>query len=60
MISSTDLTALNHRLVALNLPTLTEASLAGLPDRVSVKRIEHALQKAEGGEKGAWQFLSKN
>ena len=60
MLPSIDLTTLNHRLVALSLPVLTHESLAGLPAPLSRDRIEHALRKAEGGEQGAWRFLSKN
>ena len=60
MLPATDLTTLNHRLAALNLPAQTAASLAALPALMSQDRIEHALRKAEGGDQGAWRFLSKH
>jgi len=60
MLPATDLTTLNHRLAAQNLPAQTAASLAALPALMSQDRIEHALRKAEGGDQGAWRFLSKH
>ncbi len=55
-----DLATLNHRLAAQNLPAQTAARLAALPALMSQDRIEHALRKAEGGDQGAWRFLSKH
>ena len=55
-----DLATLNRRLAAQNLPAQTAASLAALPTLMNQARIEHALRKAEGGDQGAWRFLSKH
>ena len=54
-----DLATLNRRLAAQNLPAQTAASLAARPTLMNQARIEHALRKAEGGDQGAWRFLSK-
>lgn len=55
-----DLATLNHRLAAQNLPAQTAASLAARSTLMNQARIEHALRKAEGGDQGAWRFLSKH
>lgn len=55
-----DLATLNRRLAAQNLPAQTAASLAARPTLMNQARIEHALRKAEGGDQGAWRFLSKH